>query len=755
MNLRGLFALLLSVVFFPASHFAMHIIGGEITYECLGDGPGNSRRYKFTMKIYRDCNSSGAYFDNPAQMAIYRGVPGSGSFTMHQNFQLSNPLVTTIPPVPPECISQIPNVCVQQGVYVFERTLPILTGESYYVVYQRCCRNLTISNLITPGDVGATYSVELTAAAQNACNNSPVFKNFPPIIICKDFFLDFDHSAIDSDGDQLVYSFVAPLQGGGPLLQAPAVTSCNGAVPTPPCAPPFNNVIYAPPYSFNNPLGGNPPVTINTSSGLISGTPNMQGQFVVGVQVREFRNGVLLSEIRRDFQFNVADCKPNVLANISTDSIQVVGSKRFAIKSCGQNTIEFKNLSVDQSKITGWEWRFDLQNGTIFTENQNWNATVPFPDTGSYVGTLILNPNSVCNDTAHILVQIYPKVTASFEYAYDTCVAGPVSFTDLSFGDAQITKWDWRFGVPGGQSSLQNPDFLYPIPGNHPVRLRVVDKNICSDDTVQVINWFPVPPLIIVEPSSYLGCAPALIFFDNLSTPIDETYDIVWDFGDGTILTDTISPTHLYTEPGSYTVSVGITSPIGCFISATFPDLIRVEPSPIADFECDPSTGLTNFNNTVRFIDKSVDAARWNWQFDRFKTTIEQNPTFTFPDTGLMKVRLVVTHAEGCKDSMIKYLDIRPEVLWHMPNAFTPNGDGRNEGFLGKGFLDGATNFRMTIWNRWGELVFETNNPYEEWNGRAQNTGGMSPAGVYVYLVTFTGPRGEPFEFRGFATLVK
>ncbi|HRI61751.1 MAG TPA: PKD domain-containing protein, partial [Saprospiraceae bacterium] len=726
MTTRGIFTLFVLLILFPQIALSMHIIGGEITYECLGDAPNGAKRYRFIMKIYRDCLGNGADYDDPAEMAIYRGLPNGTTFTTVQNFQVFNPVITKLVPTPPDCIAQVPPVCVQQAIYTFERTLPVLLTESYFIVYQRCCRNLTISNLINPGDVGATYAMELTPAAQGVCNDSPVFKNFPPIIICKDFFLNFDHSATDADGDQLIYDFVAPLQGGGPLLQSPALTSCEGAKPTPPCSPPFDNVIFAPPYSLAVPLGGNPVVNINNVTGFITGTPNMQGQFVVGVRVREFRNGVLLSELRRDFQFNVADCEPTVLANIETDSFKIVGSKKFAIKSCGENTVEFQNLSVDQSKISSWEWRFDLHNGNVFSEKANWNATVPFPDTGSYTGLLILNPNSECGDTAYISVNIFPKVTASFAYDYDTCVAGPVIFTDQSFGDGNINKWDWRFGVPGGQSAEQNPEYQYAVPGNHPIRLRVTDENKCSDDTLKVIEWFPVPPLIIIEPSSYKGCAPALIFFNNLSTPIDDTYDIVWNFGDGTTLKDTISPTHLYTEPGSYDISVAITSPIGCFTSANFPDLIRVEPSPIANFECDPDTLLTNFNSTVHFIDKSVDAAHWNWQLDRFKTTIEQSPTFTFPDTGRMKIRLIVTHAEGCKDSMIKYLDIVPVVLWHMPNAFTPNGDGLNDGFLGKGYLEGATNFSMTIWNRWGELVYETTNPDDEWNGRVQNTGGMS-----------------------------
>lgn len=732
----------------------MHIIGGEITYECLGDAPNNQRQYRFTMKIYRDCQGNGAAFDNPAEMAIYQGTLGNNNLFV--TFNVSTMGIKPLEADTPACVDKFPsNVCVEQATYVFTRTLPILQTGSYFIVYQRCCRNTSITNILTPGDVGATYMVELTAAAQQQCNNSPVFNNFPPIVICKDFDIGFDHSATDPEGDQLVYSFCAPFTGGGPLLNQPALFDCDGAKPTPPCAPPFGTVTFIPPLTPGNPMGGAPLIDINSMTGLITGKPNMLGQFVVGVCVQEFRNGVLLSTVKRDFQFNVADCEPTVLASITTDSSKIVGPNQYVIKSCGRNNIFFNNESVDQAKIDSFEWRFTFSPDSIFSDRKNWDANVTFPGVGSYAGSLMLNPGSECGDTAYINIEIYPEVTASFTYDYDTCVAGPVVFTDQSFGDGVVDRWDWDFGVPGGKSSDQNPDYQYTSPGNHPVRLFVVDKNICTDDTTQVINWFPVPPLIIIQPSSYLGCSPADIFFNNLSTPIDETYHIVWDFGDGKTVEDIISPTHTYTEPGIYNVTVAITSPIGCFTSDDFPNLIKIEPSPVANFECDPDTDLSNFNNTVQFTDLSTGAVHWNWQLGNSKTTIEQNPVYTFPDTGLVKVRLIVTHPAGCKDSMIKYLDIRPIVLWNMPNAFTPNGDGLNDGFLGKGYLEGATNFRMTIWNRWGELVYETSNPNDEWNGRAQNTGGMSPAGVYVYLVSFTGPRGEPFEFKGFATLLR
>jgi len=730
---------------------ARHIIGGEITYECLGETTPGTNLYRFTMKIYRDCFGGGAPFDFNANMAIYRGKY-DGPNSLYATFTADNPVITQLEPEKPECIVNIPNVCVEQGVYVFERALPIDAINSYFIVYQRCCRNQTINNIIDPGSVGATYMVEVTPASQQACNNSPVFKNFPPIIICNNFPINFDHSATDADGDLLLYSFFAPLAGGGPILTFPGVSGCNGAVPAPPCAPPYDEVPFAvPTYKPGEPMGGTPKVTINGISGLITGSPDKQGQFVVGIQVEEYRNGVLLSKIRREFQFNVADCVPSLLAGIKADSI--VGPKRYVLKSCGEFTVTFINES--QGTISKHLWVFDLKNGTTFKDSVNWDATVTFPEIGVYTGKLLLNPGKACADSAIIAVNIFPEIKADFSYQYDTCVAGPVVFTDKSTGEGGINRWNWTFGVPGGSSTQQNPDYKYGIPGNHAVRLTVSDQNRCSDNVVQVINYFPAPPLIIISPDKFLGCAPADIFFNNLSTPIDESYRTVWDFGDGTTVEDVISPTHLYDKPGLYTVSLSITSPIGCFIADTFPRLIRTEPSPTANFTCDPDSLLSNFNSTVKFTDLSLLANRWNWQFDKYATTTEQNPTFTFPDTGLVKIRLIVTHPAGCKDSMTKVLDILPEIRWYMPNAFTPNADGNNDGFLGKGYLNGVDNFNMTIWNRWGELVFESSDPNEEWNGRARNTGGMSPAGVYVCVVRFTGPRGQPYEYKGFATLVR
>jgi gliding motility-associated-like protein len=735
---------------------ARHIIGGEITYKCLGNGD-----YEFTMRIYRDCGCTNcADFDNIAPISIFEcggDVPCSSLKQGQQKYKIQIRLLQRrfidAPDYP--CLIP-PNVCVEEGLYRwkmsdFRISLP-QSNNSYHITYQRCCRNITINNLLRPDDQGATFSAEITPAAQRLCNNSPVFKSFPPTVICANSPLSFDHAATDADGDQLVYEFCTPLQGGGPILGGVDYNSCLGAQPDPPCPPPYRGVNFIiPTYTTLEPMGGNPKVTINANTGLITGTPEIQGQFVVGVCVTEYRNGVALSRVSRDFQFNVASCNPTVVAKLKADTVLNNG-ELYVLRTCGEKKIQLTNESFQQRYINDHRWEFSIEGQTqVFNE---WSPAITFPDLGTYTGRLLLNTSTQeCSDTANVRVHIYPAVNADFDYAYDTCIAGPVEFADKSsVPGGRISEWSWIFG-DGNSASVQNPRHQYKIPGSLPVQLRVRDINSCQDDQRKIISYFPVPRLIVVSPSAEDGCQPLTVKFQNLSFPIDESYKINWDFGDGQT-GQAISPTHTYTMAGRFTVTIDITSPIGCKTDTIFPNLIIVEPSPIADFDYMPKA-LSTFQRTVNFLDQSKDVNRWNWTFANDGTSRERNPTYTFQDTGIQVIKLIVTHPSGCKDTIEQRIDVKPEVRYFLPNAFSPNEDSTNEEFVGAGLMEGAQNFQMTIWNRWGERIFESTDPTRGWNGRKFNQGEPSPDGVYVVLVTFTGPRGEPFSLQGFATLIR
>lgn len=732
---------------------AKHIVGGEIYYECKGPGSlPDTRNYRLTMKIYRDCRGQGADFDNPAQIGIYTYINGVYSF--YRDVRVFHTEVIDLESTENPCLVLPPNVCVEETSYIIDLTnLPIIAG-SYIASWQRCCRNNTINNIVAPNNTGATYTIEITEEAQRTCNDGPRFNNFPPIAICTNDPINFDHSATDPEGDQIVYEFCAPLQGGGPLGtdNNNQATLCDGITPDPRnCLPPYDDVIFvAPTYSSASPLGLSSAIAINPVTGLITGIPKQAGQFVVGVCVKEYRNGVLLSILRRDFQFNVVNCQTTVEAAIKADA--VVDGQEFVLNSCGENTITFRNESQIEQNIKNYHWSFDLGSTTanIFTRH----ATVTFPGIGSFLGQMIVNEGEPCGDTAYIRVNVYPSIDADFTFDYDTCIGGPVSFKDKSVTKAQsLTNWDWSFGDQE-KSQVRNPNHLYQEPGLHPVTLIATDNNHCRDTMIRQVSYFPVPPLILIKPSRFTACVPEKIKFTNLSVPIDETYDIRWDFGDGGTGTD-ISPSHDFQQEGVYSVKVEITSPIGCYTTETFENLITIEASPVADFSFTPDV-LNSINPTASFTDLSTGGGTgWFWNFGGEGSSFIRNPTFTFQDTGRHDIMQVVFHPNGCTDTLIKTIDIEPVVQFFLPNAFTPNYDGKNEVYKPGGLSAGASAYLLTIWSRWGDKLFETNDPEEGWNGRRDNAGQEMPVGVYLCVLQYRDARNRPKELREFVTLIR
>jgi len=708
--------------------------------------------YRITFTMYRDANGGGADFDDNARFGIYSGSGNNWVFVDQvANINFKDKSRVEFEPDNP-CID-VPDVNVEKAVYEFPVTLEV-HDESYMISYQRCCRNDNINNIINSGETGAAFIIEISPEAQSSGNNSPRFNNFPPIIICAGLPLVFDHGATDAEGDQLTYEFCAPLESGGTdgATGPGDPNSCTGVRPAPEnCLPPYGEVIYQlPNYQASAPLAGNPVVEIDPLTGMITGTPDIKGQFVVGVCVKEYRNGVLIGIVRRDFQFNVTTCDARVLAALVADTIQ--NGQNFIINSCGETDVFIENQSIQEANINGYFWEFDI-NGNTQTYNTR-DVTVTFPGEGEYLGTMILNPGDMdCSDTANIKVNLYPSITGDFSFDYDTCRAGPVEFRDMSVtGAPSLESWSWNFDGAPGSGAVTNHQF--PDPGEKNAQLIVTDSNNCKDTISKDFDWFPVPPLIIINPSNFIGCAPADIFFDNLSTPIDETYEVIWDFGDGSDEVDMISPTHSYEDIGIYDVNVSITSPIGCTTSRAFPELITVEEKPTADFSFSPEMP-NSFNKEISFFDNSTNAKFYQWNFAGLGTSDILDPTFTFPDTGVYEVVLTVLHESGCPDTAIALIDISPEVTLHFPNAFTPNNDAKNDVFRGVGVFAGLRNFELSVWNRWGQKIFGTDDPMVGWNGMVDNTGAISPNGVYVYYAKYEGPRGDKEEFKGHITLIR
>lgn len=306
---------------------ARHIIGGSMAYYYQGES------LFIRMTLYRDCFGGGAPFDVQAPVGIYRN--GELYTTLTTNDPVIESLDTLL------IVAGCPTpVCVEKGSYLFEVSLPATDlVNTYTVVYQRCCHANTIANLLDPSMVGNTFSVQITPEARSVKNNAPVWPTEIPLVVCAHQPVALQLAATDAEGDSLFYSLCGPLAGGGPILIAPGLTSCEGAVPSPPCAPPYNTVAFvSPTYSSTNPFDAEN-LSISAQTGLLQFIPHTIGQFIYAVCVEERRNGQVLGNVQRELILYVVDgssptteameVQPLEISPNPTSSEITVGMKNF------------------------------------------------------------------------------------------------------------------------------------------------------------------------------------------------------------------------------------------------------------------------------------------------------------------------------------------------------------------------------------------------------------------------------------------
>ncbi len=755
-NLRAVIMLKLGFILLfcsPLLLSARHIVGGEITYECLGLGAApNTNRYQFRMDVYRDCIADNTVLDSAP------GAPFTATATLYaginrliQTFELTDLEVEEVSEFSlSPCVQLPPDVCVERGTYTFPIVdLPVI-DESYHMVYQRCCRNATTTNILQPSVSGATYYIEITPAAQRTtpCNSSPIFTKLAPIAICANEPLAFDYSAWDKNGHRLAYSFCRPKKGGG--VGGLDFSDFNGLAPDPDAPPPFPNINFLASYSYLKPLGEAANLTLDSLTGYMSALPDLQGQYVLAVCVREYdENDQLLSEVRRDFQFNVVSCSPLIEVRLESDAVNVLNDE-FIIESCGELEVNISNESIDRQFISDLFWEFYLPDDTIRLDT--WDAALRFPEAGTYRGLIGANPGLSCSDSANILVKISPLLEANFTYEYDTCTISEIAFQDMSIVGTEVSRRQWGFG-DGASSRVTNPNHQYEEPGSYEVQLLVRDENDCLSTYSQTVDYYPRPQRIDIATDKATHCTDEEISFHNLSEPISGDYQVVWDFGDDKSAIS-LDAKHTYEMAGTYDVSLNITSPTGCEASRTFMDFVTVYPSPRAAFTYTPDMP-SDRNNTLSFFNTSIGADTYSWYFGEEGESNLQNPIHSFRDTGMYQVRLLTINDTGCTDSTFQWIDIVPDESYFLPNAFTPNFDGKNDFFLGKGALDNLSDFSMSVRNRYGELMFYTESPHEGWDGKKQTSSTLAPDGSYVYAIRYRTARGQVRSKSGMLVLMR
>jgi gliding motility-associated-like protein len=534
-KLKTLF-LSLSLLFSGWS-LASHIIGGDIYYNYLGNN-----QYRFFITLYRDCASTGAQYDNPLYLSIFTQgnihyqtvqVPFPGSVVLPINF--NNP-----------CATQPSGICVERAIYQVVLTLPPIPG-GYIVSYQRCCRGPNISNLQFPDDTGLTLVAQVPGSNTNASNNSsPRFTNYPPVLLCNNDQLVFDHSATDPDGDQLVYSLVTPYAG--------ATSGNPQPLQMPP--PPYFPVTWQPSFNAAIPLGPGSSTIIHPSTGLLTVSPNLVGLFVVGVRVQEYRNGQLIGETVRDFLFRVFDCNIQLAAILPMqDQLPTFNGY------CDGLTVQFDNLSFGG---TNYSWDFGVP-GTNADVSPLFEPTYTYPSSGTYTAQLIVNPGQNCTDTAYIEITVNEELLLEWSTQDSLCLTGNSHdfVAQISDPSANLT---WTFPPSASvlqASSLVVPAVSFSSPGFHSIILEATTP-YCQQTFLDSIYIFGEAIANIVVPSQ-VECLGYTIPFGNAS---QNAILYNWDFGNGQF-SNQMQPTVTFAGPGVYPVTLIAGSSPNCLDTTT------------------------------------------------------------------------------------------------------------------------------------------------------------------------------------------
>lgn len=726
------FVFILFLLFFLLKSHASHIVGGEIYYDCLG-----GTTYKITLKIYRDCNSTTSY-DDPLPMTVF---DGAGVEIYDFDIAMPTPVLLDVVFNNP-CVSIPSGICVEEAVYTKTVSLPA-SSNGYTLSYQKCCRTGGTQNLTNPGDQGITLTIDIPPPATATCNSSPRFNNYPPLLLCANQELVFDHSASDPDGDSLVYELCTPFQGGGTTLFPPNCGTCPSPIPALP--PPYNPIQWAPGFTPTNPFGGGA-ININTQTGLLTATPPVPGFFAVGVCVKEYRNGVLLSTNVRDFIFQVLNCTVLLDAEI-TPQADMPGFHSF----CDGLTVTFDNNSYNG---TDYYWDFGVP-GITTDVSTSFEPTYTFPSPGTYQVMLVVNPSGApCTDTSFQEFTVYEEIIPVFVPPAPQCILGnSFNFDGQGVYPSSGTTFNWDLGattLPPGATTEDVNGVVFTEYGYRPITF-TINYASCQESYTDSVFVFAEPTIGFFI-SDELKCAPYLAIFEDTSFASTQIF-YTWDFGDGSELSNEPDPFHWYYEPGSYDVSLTIWTTSGCIdtLSLFLPDLIEVFPSPESAFTVNP-TEATVFYPNFYFTDQSQGGVSQTFYFTDGYSSSETAVWHSYVESGYHYPYQVVLNQYGCPDTSWQQIYIIPFTSIFVPNAFSPNGDGRND--IWQPVVHDTEAYEIWVFDRWGQLILNSTSETANWDGIMQ--GKPALPGVYTYYIKYTDQLdGLPYELRGHFTLVK
>jgi len=437
---------------------------------------------------------------------------------------------------------------------------------------------------------------------------------------------------------------------------------------------------------------------------------------------------------------------------LCTDTVSVViGEPPLVTISVKDTTICYGQsafISAQAAGGNGGPYMYDWDSGTFYGQYYNVSPL----STTSYNVVAYSLPYNCPSAPATVTVTVNPPLTVVASADVSICPGGSAVISAVgSFGNGGPYTYTWSNGVATASQTVTPP-----LSTTYIVALNDGCSPTVFDTVVVTVNPLPVPQFVA---DTFAVCeTPPLpfTFFNLTDTTGGMVGSSIWTFGDGTSASgDTVS--HTYLNPGIYNISLTVTSTAAagaCSDTLTKNNYVQVYADPTADFTMDPNP-TTMFEPTVTFTDQSlINILTWNWNIGNLDTSNIQNPAYTFPeDTGTYIITLTVTDDHGCVNAKSDIVVVRGEYGLYVPNAFTPDNDGLNEGFFPNGFGISEDNYSFMIFDRWGELIFESHTKFEPWNGKYK--GSIVQLGVYVWKIKFKDINGIAHTKIGRVTIVR
>jgi gliding motility-associated-like protein len=356
-----------------------------------------------------------------------------------------------------------------------------------------------------------------------------------------------------------------------------------------------------------------------------------------------------------------------------------------------------------------------------------------------------------------VLVALFPPIIIN-TLTDSICPFDSLDLSVIAFGGnggPYNYSWTNQSGV-----QLSNQTTANVSPNNFNTYYYVSVSDICetpeNNDSV-LVTWYDLPNVDFSSDTSS-GCWPLEVLFNN-NTNVSQVASCEWNFGNGIFSNNLDTVAVIYNNPGSYHVTLQVTNSDGCYNDTTYFNFIDIYEYPVAGFISRPNPASI-LNPSVQFVDtSSSDVVYFDWTFYDSTNTIigsdyVQNPTYNF--SGIIEqqyyIQLYVENHNGCSDTVNGIQIVEGEYSFFLPNSFTPNGDGLNDSFFPVGDKVSIENYSFKIFNRWGEMIFNTNDFNAKWDGTYQNNPLSSDAYIWkIDLVDIS--TGKEKNLKGYVLL--